>query len=288
MSLLREIQNTLVEPNCDLPSLLRKCKILAYRLGSDEFKTWIENEISGYKSKEELPDYRILKVQSKGHFSGMFGKQLKNAPIPMYTIPEDFRESLSHSYVCSSISAIENLAKNNTLEEIWDSDLVAVFGRNIYQDMVALEIKKIIPVHCMVEILDEVKNRVLNFVLELEKEDPNINDSKDNKPNLSNDTLTQIFHTTINGTVQNLATGSHDFKQIANSPELFDKLIKTAQKIEIKEVSEEFIKHIENMKNANTKDGFKSHYNDFMASLANHATVASFFVPFLSNLSQLL
>ena len=92
MSLLREIQYTAIDSNAELTTLLRKCKVLAARLGNAEFKQWVESELSGYNSKEELPDYRVLHVNSKGHFSGLFGSGLRNADIPMFSIPEELRE----------------------------------------------------------------------------------------------------------------------------------------------------------------------------------------------------
>lgn len=38
MSLLREIQNDAVNSDVKVSDLLRKCKILAYRLGNNDFK----------------------------------------------------------------------------------------------------------------------------------------------------------------------------------------------------------------------------------------------------------
>jgi hypothetical protein len=46
MSLLREIQNDLSRTEVDVPIVLRKCKILAARLGSKEFSQWIEWELN--------------------------------------------------------------------------------------------------------------------------------------------------------------------------------------------------------------------------------------------------
>ncbi len=48
MSLLREIQNAAVDETVSLAVLLRKCKILAARLGNIEFKTWVDKELNGY------------------------------------------------------------------------------------------------------------------------------------------------------------------------------------------------------------------------------------------------
>ena len=62
MSLLREIQSAAVDANVDVTVVLRKCKVLAARLGNEDFKLWVENELNGYKSKDTLPEYRIFQV----------------------------------------------------------------------------------------------------------------------------------------------------------------------------------------------------------------------------------
>ena len=93
MSLLREIQNAAIDSKTDLASLLRKCKVLAIRLGSADFRKWVDDELSGYKSTGDLPDYRILQVNSKGHFAGAFGSGINNADLPLFCIPEEYREN---------------------------------------------------------------------------------------------------------------------------------------------------------------------------------------------------
>jgi hypothetical protein len=58
MSLLREISN-LASDDCDVTTLLRKCKILASRLSSKEFAQWVGCELNGYPESEALPEYRL-------------------------------------------------------------------------------------------------------------------------------------------------------------------------------------------------------------------------------------
>jgi hypothetical protein len=48
--------------SADVLAVLRKCKTLATCLGSPEFAKWVDCEINGYLSDEELPDYRRLSV----------------------------------------------------------------------------------------------------------------------------------------------------------------------------------------------------------------------------------
>ena len=54
----------------------------------------------------------------------------------------------------------------------WSADLVAHVGREIYEDMNCLSAWKEISRGALVAILDTVRTRVLDFVLELEAEDP--------------------------------------------------------------------------------------------------------------------
>ena len=60
MSLLKEIQDLAVEPSVELSTLLRKCKILAARLGNPEFKVWVEFELNGYPDELTIPSYRVF------------------------------------------------------------------------------------------------------------------------------------------------------------------------------------------------------------------------------------
>ena len=200
MSLLRQIQDAAVDSSVELPTLLRKCKILAFRLGNEDFKRWIDNELSGYDEKDDLPEYRILNVNSKGHFSGAFGSGLKNADIPLLCVPEDFRESLGHSYLMQPIAAIASLVSSQssgTIQEAWNPDWVAHFGRNIYERMVCMQAWKVIPASALVAALDTVRTRVLNFVLEIEAQNPAAGEAMIDEKPVPPEKVQQIFNTYI-------------------------------------------------------------------------------------------
>lgn len=183
MSLLREIQDAAIDSNTELAVLLRKCKALAARLGSPEFKQWVGNELSYYKEIETLPEYRIMKVNSKGHFSGPFQSDLRNANIPLSCIEKDFHKNLSHSYMAQPVAALESLMRDKsggTLQKPWNPDLVAYVGHNIYQSMSCMQAWKVIPVAGIVAALDAIRNRALNFALEIEAESPDAGEAPAN------------------------------------------------------------------------------------------------------------
>ena len=296
MSLLREIQNAAIDSNQDLAGLLRKCKVLAARLGSSEFKEWVERELSGYKSAEDLPDYRIFHVNSKGNFAGAFGSGMKNADIPMICIPEDFREVISTSYMAEPVASIEALVKNNdsgTVQEPWNPDFVVLVGRKICQHMNCMQAWKVIPINGLVATLDEIRNRILNFVIEIEAEDPAAGEAELNSKPVAPEKVQQIFNTYISGDVQNVATGSHSFEQHATkadpNAELFSQLLDALKDIKDKSLSDELTASIEEMRASQDTGSFKSHYQNFMSLLSNHITVLGPLVaPFLPALAAIV
>lgn len=295
MSLLRQIQDAAIDSSIDLPTLLRKCKVLAARLGNDDFKRWIDNELSGYDKASDLPEYRVLSVNSKGHFSGAFGSGLRNADIPLSCFPENLREGLGHSYFAQPIAAMVSLVtsdKSGTLQEPWDPDLVAHFSQRIYENMVCMQAWKVIPASALVAALDTVRTRVLNFVLEIEAQNPAAGEAMVNEKPVPQETVQHIFNTYITGDVQNLASGSTSVTQHAKlqkntDPELFAKLLDAIAAAKLpKPIEIEVGGAIEDLRAASGSVAFKEKYHRFMGILADHMQVLGPVVaPFLAPLA---
>jgi len=297
VSFLREIQESAINSKIDLATLLRKCKVLAARLGNPEFKNWVENELNGYKDKNEVPSYRKFNVYSKGHFFGPFQSGIKFADIPMACIPEEFREKLSHCWLLESVAALEALvsdSKGGTLQEQWSPDLVAHVGQDIYQDFNCAQAWKVIPKTAIIAAIDAVRNKILNFVLEIETENPDAGEAAIKANPVPQEKVQHIFNTYVTGSVQNLATGSSNFSQEAvNNPEhnkLFEELLAAvkntpAENSLIQKVSVS----IEDMQKNQNNPSFKDRYCSFMAILSDHMQVLGPVVaPYLPALLTLL
>ena len=218
MSLLRDIQNDVIDTNVDISVILRKCKVLAVRLGNEPFENWVDQELNGYKNKKLLPDYRIIQVYSQGNFSGPFGSSLKNADIPLSCIPKKYRENLSKCYCIESIGYYINLLNNSkgaNLAEQWPPDLVVYTGEDIYQGMNCISAWKLIPNSSIFSLVEAVRNRILNFVLEIGKEAPDAGEDSPKTQKISPEKVSQVFNTTIYGNVGNISEASQDVNQTA-------------------------------------------------------------------------
>lgn len=89
--ILKSLREQVLDESESLVGLLRKCLALGAVTGSDELRTWANNELKGYPDDAPLPPYRSiaapLYVDSIGGNAVMKGQQINHLQIP-----EDLRE----------------------------------------------------------------------------------------------------------------------------------------------------------------------------------------------------
>jgi hypothetical protein len=213
MSLLEEIQKEAVDSKSDLGALLRKCKVLAARLGSQPLEDWLIWESNGYPDEIDVPDYRIWPLELKGHFSGPFGSGMRNAPIPMMCLPEKVRVKYQNYKCRQSIASIEQIIKGEhkgTLH-VPTGDLAVVLGSNVYDGQNCLQALAEFGAGHLLELLNAVRNRILDFSLAIWKENPNAGESSmQSDKNIEPARVSQIFNTTVYGGAATLVGNATD------------------------------------------------------------------------------
>jgi hypothetical protein len=95
----------------------------------------------------------------------------------------------------------------------WPADLVAQVGQDIVEYMACVNAWQVIPRGGIVGILDTVRTRILNFVLEIESEAPDAGEAAPGVRPVPQERVNQVFHTQIYGNVGNVAAGSDGFSQ---------------------------------------------------------------------------
>jgi hypothetical protein len=213
LSLLEEIQKEAVDSGSDVGALLRKCKVLAARLGSQPLEDWLLWESNGYPDDVQVPDYRIWPLQLKGHFSGPFGSGMKNAPIPLICLPEDVREKYEKYECRQSIASIEQLIKGYQKGSLYvpTGDLSVFLGTNVYKGQNCVQAWAEFGVGSLLELLNAVRNRILDFSLAIWKENPNAGDTSTHSGKaIEPARVTQIFNTTVYGGAANLIGNAPD------------------------------------------------------------------------------
>ena len=187
--------------------------VLAARLGHEPFKKWVDEELNGYPPDAELPGYRRIDgLTSIGTFSGPFGRQMSNVPLPMAPIPAALRDQYSTHEFRDGVAKLAELVKNGdgtgTLMSRWPGDLVSRVAREYSRGFALLEAHIEMPKSAIVGVLDAVRNKVLKFALEIEQQKPAAGDALPGTKPLPEERVAQIFSTYIMGGAQNVAVGS--------------------------------------------------------------------------------
>jgi hypothetical protein len=212
MTLLRDIAHAAADPQVDLPSLLRKCKILAARLGSPEFSTWIAWELDGYPDEQSTPDYRRLPAGFYGQFMNAAWRYDK-MPVPRNVIPEEFHDALYTNVFRGGIAQVTALAKGAT---ILRPELVFALQGRIDGGMNCVSAWQEIPACEIVQLLSAVRNRILDFVLKIEDENPDAGEAAVDSHPVPTERLQNLVNNYFLG-MTNIAQNSHSFNQTANT-----------------------------------------------------------------------
>lgn len=175
MSLLREIQETLLRPGQDIAPVLLKLRLLASRLGSEQLEDWVKYELEGYPDEVELPPYRKIGVSYTATFSGPFGSGIQNAPIPPYLIKKFAGDHWISYGLRQSVSGIDSLVagdKGSGTFSIEASNLILALQGKIYKDYACNSVSGTVSKAALVELQNAVRAKVLELTIQLERSVP--------------------------------------------------------------------------------------------------------------------
>ena len=95
----------------------------------------------------------------------------KNMVLPTYHLPDSLKDHVENLYFVQGVGELEAQALKDTLHNKWTQEMVMI-GREYIElsgGMVLVDAQQPIPSHVIVGILDQVKNKLLDFVLGLQE-----------------------------------------------------------------------------------------------------------------------
>jgi hypothetical protein len=101
-SLVLELQQEAMNPHTEVADILRKALVVATKLNIGEFRKWIEQELRGYESSGQIPEYRCVRGEVKVY-------NLSHGWVPVVFVDPRTTEKLSQRYIGQAIGEIENL-----------------------------------------------------------------------------------------------------------------------------------------------------------------------------------
>jgi hypothetical protein len=216
-NLVEELKNDIVNEKVSLATALRKAKLLAFELQSDEFRKWVDSELSGYRREVELPEYRRIHAQNLGNFSGPFGAGIKNMMLPTYNLPDSIKEFADKLVFSEGIKELESLANaGKNLQRKWPAEAIILAREHIpiSGGYVLVDAWQPIAYQSVVGILDAVRNRLLDLLLDLQSTFPQIVQSSESLSDISKEEVSQIFNLNIYGNHAVVAAGDNFTQQV--------------------------------------------------------------------------
>ena len=185
-----------------------KCRLLAHRLGHEEFKQWVIWESDGYPKDASVPDYRkvstnlkmVLYVPYMGTYDGL--------PVPISAIPSQLT-NLREVKFGNGISSLEEMVA--TGGKVGTLRLPLGWMAHEFQRLnnqcaatklegEILDLWRVISTGQVANICNTVCGRVLDFTVEIQKKLPNAGELSGDSPTLDDckRVVNQIFNTTVN------------------------------------------------------------------------------------------
>lgn len=216
MSLITEIQKAAVEQDTDLATLLRKCKVLAARLGSVPLEDWVLHESNGYPAGVEVPDYRVWRVQIVAHLIDPFGAQVPHVMVAPHMIPEAVRERFTRMVYRESVATVEYVLRNDDegMQTFSTGNLRSMLHNKVYKNFQCHSAVAQFSSQHLVAMLDAVRNRILDFALALGKIAP---DAGEDQAHVEVQRVTQIFNTTVHGSVGVVGTANNSVVNVTTN-----------------------------------------------------------------------
>jgi len=170
--LLDEIIGLAVDNKQPITTLLRKCIVLAHQLKNERLRMWANEELNGYSSIDNLPDYRILPAPATGLFVGPGWARFEQG-IPSFALEKDDRQFAESVSVAQSVGALEHLLSSGSASSIsfpWNANLVAIYQNKLQSGWQLFSAQQVVPKSAIAGIVDTVRTRVLNMTLEIQSE----------------------------------------------------------------------------------------------------------------------
>lgn len=160
--LIIEIQQGCLDDSISVESLLRRVKLAAAKLKLGDLEKWVDNELNGYQSNE-IPEHRILQGEPVAWdpHSGWTPIQVRDGDLP---------DLLSTAHLFQSVGSLRDLTSNSG-NDLYRVPIAPILVSKINEAMncPAAKIEIEIPRGGIVGVIEFVRNQVLDWSIEMEK-----------------------------------------------------------------------------------------------------------------------
>lgn len=165
-SLVLDLQQEVLNSDCDILAALRKAHLIAAKLKLTEFDAWIQTELNGYshKKREDIPDYRSVKGTLKAF-------NPYNGWIPAQCTDDEMEKLICEQKMWQPIGELQDLYQQATggsfVYQFSAGQMEAI--SSMFDTPVPMQFALHISSHLLKSIIEQVKNCLLEWTLKLEE-----------------------------------------------------------------------------------------------------------------------
>lgn len=176
MKLLSDIINELIDESISLQRPLLKMKVLASRVSNEDLLNWVNKELQGYIGIDtEVPNYRKTMSSVMGSYING-NRQFNNVSVQIFGLSEKMKDFMMIFEISSGIQTIESGITSNTsgtIEMRLPMELQKQIETNIIKNgnprFQLLEVRKEISAAFLIQIVSNVRSKLLDLALQLEQ-----------------------------------------------------------------------------------------------------------------------
>lgn len=155
----------LVEDRVSLEKSLYRALVLAKETQNKPLEGWIRSELRGYKSDDDLPDYRKTK-STNFRYSGINGTmRVTKASLPLGFIRDEIMDKVKDVDYRDGIRQIEDFANSSSAIAIDRSMLAGEVARNTQGDVQCVALEQLLPPSFFSSIVADVKERLIEVFM---------------------------------------------------------------------------------------------------------------------------
>lgn len=254
-SIVLDLQQEVLKPDCDILNALRKAHLIASKLKLKEFDKWLQSELNGYSygDQDKIPNYRKVKGTLKAF-------NPYNGWIPAQCTDDELEKIICEQKLWQPISELQELCQQNaegTIVLQFSAEKMKAIA-SMFSTPVPMQFALHISQHLLKSIIELVKNCILEWTIRLESEgvlgeDMRFSQEETVMAQKVPQTINNYYGTVVNGDVQKSQIVSGDNNTVTFSYEQVSELINEVKKVvkdsemteEDRETTDELITDVE-------------------------------------------
>lgn len=172
-----ELLKDLVTGQKTLENILLRLKVILSDLDNEVIMNWIQGELQGYDLKGDIPAYRIVKGEPMGTFFVNYSTKYTNSQVPLEAlIPQERIDQLITIHVKDSINTLQGVIdKGNNVN--YGKVVPTALCHSISTEELQIGSMSVkCPSNIISKIVANVKAKLVDVILELEKQYDNLDD----------------------------------------------------------------------------------------------------------------